>query len=245
MDVERFDLALKETIEAERLKNGIGTYSEGTLHAVLKKYFEPSNERHELKVGRYVADIVGQNGIIEIQTQQLFRMKNKIKAFLEVSDVTVVYPVSSSRYVRWIDSVTGEVFGKRKSPRKESVYEAIVELYALRDFVSDPGFRFIAVILETEELKYFKMDKYGRKTTVRRFDRIPLKLISEEHFFCKEDYYRLIPEGLCDNFTSSDFAKSAKIHRSCAQTVLSFLNIIGIVSRVDRNKNGYIYTVCR
>lgn len=245
MNVERFDLALRNTLDTERLKNGIGTYSEGTLHAVLKKYFEPSSERHELNVGRYVADIVGQDGIIEIQTKQLFRMKNKIKAFLEVSDVTVVYPVSSVRYVSWVDSLTGEVLNRRKSPRKGNLYEAMVELYALREFLSDPGFHFTVVMLETEELKDFKVNKYGKKTSVRRIDRIPLKFLSEEKFFCKEDYYRLIPEGIDDNFTSADFAKSANISRSLAQYVLNLFNVIGVVKRVDRNKSGYIYSVCR
>ena len=243
MDIEKFNAALKETLETERLKNGIGTYSEGTLHDVLKKYFEPSTERHELKVGKYVADIVGQNGIIEIQTRQLFRMKDKIKAFLEVSDVTVVHPVSAVRYVSWIDSQTGEVVGRRKSPSKGNLYEAMVELYSLREFVADPGFHFVVVLLETEELKDFKLNKYGKKKSVRRFDRIPLRLISEEHFFCKDDYFRLIPDGLADRFTSADFAKNAKIHRSLAQAVLNLFNGMGIVERVDRNKNGYIYTV--
>ncbi|MBQ2880687.1 MAG: hypothetical protein IJE40_00315, partial [Clostridia bacterium] len=145
MDVERFRSALIQTLESEHQKNGIGTYSEGTLHAVLKKYYEPSSDRHELKVGKFVADIVCEDGIIEIQTRQLFRMKEKIKVFLEVSDVTVVHPIAAVKHVSWRDVATGEVSGRRKSPRKNTVYDAIGELYSLCDYVLNPGFRFVVV----------------------------------------------------------------------------------------------------
>ena len=66
MDKELFINACK----SDKCKKGIGTLSEKTLHSVLKNYFEPFSENHEIKIGNYVADIVGENGIIEIQTRQ-------------------------------------------------------------------------------------------------------------------------------------------------------------------------------
>ena len=245
MDAEKFNSALLETLSAEHMRNGIGTYSEGTLHAVLKKYYEPDSDRHELKVGKYVADIVGQNGIIEIQTRQLFKMKEKIKAFLEVSDVTVVYPVSAAKYVSWRDESTGEISGRRKSPKKCSVYDAMGELYSLQGFISHPGFHFVVLMLETEDYKDFRLNKYGKKTEVRRFDRIPLKLLSEELFNCKADYGKLIPADLPDEFTSADFGKCAGISRSLAQLTLNIFNNVEIVERIGRDKKGYIYSVCK
>ena len=49
---------------------------------MLKAAYEPHTENHELSVGGYVADIVGQNGIIEIQTRELWRLKEKLRLFL-------------------------------------------------------------------------------------------------------------------------------------------------------------------
>jgi len=245
MDTEKFNTALHEVISAEHMRTSIGTYSEGTLHAVLKKYYEPNSDRHELKVGKYVADIVGQNGIIEIQTRQLFKMKEKIKAFLEVSDVTVVYPVSAAKYVLWRDEATGEISGRRKSTKKCSVYDAMGELYSLREFIPHPGFHFVVLMLETEDYKDFRLNKYGKKTEVRRFDRVPLRLLSEESFYCRSDYGRLIPVDLPEKFTSADFGKYAGISRSLAQLTLNIFNNVEIVSRIGRDKNGYIYSVCK
>ena len=63
------------------------------MHAALKSYYEPDFESREVKVGGFVADIVGENGIIEIQTRGFDRLGRKLDAFLEAVRVTVVYPV--------------------------------------------------------------------------------------------------------------------------------------------------------
>ena len=240
---ERFRIAIDTVIKNEKTLNGIGTYSESTLHAVLKNYYEPDSQRHELKVGKYVADIVGQDGIIEIQTKQLFRMKEKIRAFLAVSSVTVVYPVIKERFVVWRNAKTGDVTGKRKSPKHQNIYYAMEELYSLREFLPDPGFRFTVPVLSAEDYKDFNLDINGRKTDIRRYDCIPTDLLEEESFTCPADYVKLIPNGLPDVFSSDDFAKKAGIRRSLAGTVLNILFGIGIVARVGRDKKGWIYSV--
>jgi len=174
MNADRFRYALDTVLGSERTKDSIGTYSEGTLHAVLKCCYEPDSSRQELKIGRYIADIVGQDGIIEIQTRQLFKMKDKIKAFLSVSaDVTVVYPVAAERNISWLNIDTGEITERRRSPKHDSIYTAIEELYPLSDYISDPLFHFIAVVLVTEEYKNYKISKKGKRKDVRRIDRIP------------------------------------------------------------------------
>ena len=72
----------------------IGTLGERSLHAVLKRFLQPDENRHEVRVGRYVADIFDENGVTEIQTRQFYKMKRKLAAFLPEHAVTVVYPVS-------------------------------------------------------------------------------------------------------------------------------------------------------
>lgn len=78
---------------AEKGMGGIGTLGERTLHMVLKRYFEPDESLHEIRVGGFVADIVRPNGIIEIQTRDFSKLRRKLAAFLELGPVTVVYPV--------------------------------------------------------------------------------------------------------------------------------------------------------
>ena len=66
MDQEAFSSACAWA--AARLgQGGIGTLGEKSLHAALKYYFEPCPENHEQPLGGFVADAVGEHGVIEIQ----------------------------------------------------------------------------------------------------------------------------------------------------------------------------------
>ena len=60
-----FKQAVDYVLENRDTKNGIGTYGEKTLHAVMKKYIEPDESKHEIKIGKFVADIVNGEEITE------------------------------------------------------------------------------------------------------------------------------------------------------------------------------------
>ena len=220
---DRFIQAIERVRKNGKTVNGIGTYSESTLHAVLKNYYEPDPSSHELRLGKYVADIIGQEGIIEIQTHQLFRLKEKISNFLSVSRVSVVFPVIKDKYVVWSDAETGKMSGKRKSTKHETVYTAVSELYPLREFILNPGFRFIVPIITAVDYKSFKRNKYGRKTDVHRLNCIPIDLTDEI-------------------FTSADFAREARISKSSASNVLRLLYDAGVVVRTGRVGNAWKYS---
>ena len=66
VDKERFACALKDA--AERQPEGIGMLREKLLHATLKNYFLEDGALPEQKVGKYIVDLLGKNGIMEIQT---------------------------------------------------------------------------------------------------------------------------------------------------------------------------------
>ena len=57
MNKEQFESAKNKIIGIKRNRNGIGTLSEKTVHAILKNYYEPDEDYHEIPVNGYVADI--------------------------------------------------------------------------------------------------------------------------------------------------------------------------------------------
>lgn len=118
IDTERFLQARKEALGRVGGAGGIGTLSEKALHAALKSYYEPDFESREVKVGGFVADIVGENGIIEIQTRGFDRLGRKLDVFLEAACVTVVYPVVPKRGLCWVDPETGEISEKRNHRKR-------------------------------------------------------------------------------------------------------------------------------
>lgn len=243
MDSIRFAQACEKIINRDREKNGIGTLSEKTLHAVLKEYYEPYSDNQEIKIGNYVADIVGEDGIIEIQTRSFERLVRKLDVFLEYCHVTVVYPMPAVKYLSWLDLNTGEITSRRKSPHKASIYEAAFELYKIKYALDNPRFSLKLCMLEVEEIRYLNGWSTDKKRGSSRCDRIPVSLIDEVCFDNPKDYMKLVPDGLSDNFTSGDFAKAAKINRRTAQLLLNILNYLGIVERVSKKGNSHVYSI--
>ena len=45
IDREAFEAARKKVIGVDRKRSGIGTLSEKTVHAILKNYYEPDEEK--------------------------------------------------------------------------------------------------------------------------------------------------------------------------------------------------------
>lgn len=241
MDKERFLSACNEIIGKDRAKNGIGTLGEKTLHAVLKLYYEPHKDNHEIRVGSYIADIVGENGVIEIQTRQFNRLLGKLECFLEYCDVTVVYPVIRTKYLSWINMDTGEMTAKRKSPKRGTIYDAIPELYKIKYTLDNPRMNLCICIMDAEETRYLNgWSKDGKKGS-SRCDRIPSELIDEVVFSSPDDYKRFIPSGLPKQYTSADFASAARISKTIAATALNILTYLGVVIRCGKQGRSILY----
>ena len=176
MDKQKFIEACKKTAYIEREKNGIGTLGEKTLHAVLKHYFEPDTSKHEIKVGSFVADIVTNCNIIEIQTRAFEKLRKKLTEFLEISPVTLVYPIPKIKWLSWIDLQTGETTAKRKSPRQGRIFDIILELCKIKPLFCCTNFRLCIVFIDMEEYRYLNGWSKDKKKGSSRCDRIPVDL---------------------------------------------------------------------
>ena len=152
-ETARFAAAKERIIGKNRERNGIGTLSEKTVHAVLKNYYAPDETQHEIPVEGCVADIFNGKEIIEIQTRSFDRMRPKLERFLPLYPVTIVYPIPYCKHVFWIDEETGEISGGRKSPLKGSPYLAFKELYRIKAYLQDPNLTIRLTFLNMEEYK--------------------------------------------------------------------------------------------
>ncbi len=243
MDPLRFHEACNKIINNERNRNGIGTLGEKTLHAVLKSYFEPHEENQEITLGGYIADIAGENGVIEIQTRNFNALRKKLELFLEFCDVTVVYPIPQKKYLSWMDMNTGEVCKKRKSPKKGSIYDAIPELYKIKYTLDNPKMHLCFIMLELEEIRYLNGWSENKKRGSTRCDRIPINLLDEMYLNNIYDYKIFLPDNLPDKFTSFDFAESARIRRNIAQITLNILTYLGLVEKIGKSGRNNLYKI--
>lgn len=242
-DRNAFEAAKKKIIGIDRQRLGIGTLSEKTVHAILKSYYEPDEDRQEIPIENYVADIYADGKIIEIQTRQFNKMRGKLSTFLPLYQVTIVYPIPFEKWIIWIDEETGVLSKKRKSPVKGNPYTVFPELYKIKSFLKDPNLRLKLVMMNIEEYKLLNGWSKDKKKGSSRYDRIPTELVEEIEIDRLEDYMRFVPCELEDEFTSGEFAKAAHISVSLAQVVLNILYHVGTVTRTGKKGNQYLYTV--
>ncbi len=245
MDKLRFYECVQDVINREHIRMGIGTYGEKTVHSVLKNYFAPYEGCHEQKIGGFVADIVSEDGIIEIQTAGFDKLRKKLTSFLSVSRVKVVHPIPYNKWLITINPETGETGKKRKSPQKGSPYDIFPELYKIKMHIANENLSICVVMIDIDEYRQPPETdgvKRGRRKGYTRYDRIPLEMHEEIHMNCKYDWQYFIPSALsfCE-FTSKDFAKNANISVSLAQITLNVLTEIGAVKRVGKSGGSILY----
>lgn len=243
IDEARFEQAKNRIIGVDRKRQGIGTLSEKTVHAVLKNYYAPDTDMHEIPIENYVADIYTGSEIIEIQTRSFHNMRKKLAAFLPLYPVTIVYPIAHVKWLSWIDEKTGEASPRRKSPKKGNAYQAFIELYKIRPFLTNPNLRLRLDLIDMEEYRLLNGWSHDKKKGSDRYDRIPEKFVEEVCIDRREDYMQFIPYDIKEPFTTKEFAKSAKIPVRLAQTVLLILTDQKVVERIGKQGNSYLYEI--
>ncbi len=241
MDYEKYQRVKREILTKPREKQGIGTLSEKTIHAILKKYYAHNEEETEVSLAGKIVDIFTGSEIIEIQTRAFERMRGKLSILLELYQVTIVYPIPRHKYIVWMEEDTGQVSAPRKSPKKGSVYDIFPELYKIKSFLLNEHLGFKIVLMDMEEYRLLNGWSRDKKKGSVRYDRIPLDYVEEVELTCKQDYMMFVPYHLESEFTVAEFAKAARITRKLAGQVVPILMYVGIIRRIGKRGRSYIY----
>lgn len=236
-----FQFALEQTKKQISDEKGIGTLNEKSIHATLKNFYAPYAAHQEIKVYGYVADIMIDHEIIEIQTRNFHAMRKKLEVFLPDYEVTIVYPIAHTKWLFWINEDTGEVTKKRKSPKTGTLYQIVPELYRIKPFLSHPNLHLIMPLMAVEEYRLLNGWSHDKKRGSTKQDGIPLHLVDEVYLTKLSDYAQFLPLDLPVPFTTKELAALAKIPSSYAVTLLNILHHLGIVNRVGKKGNAYLY----
>ena len=240
MDEQRFLLACERVVGKAYERDTVGLLSEKTMHATLKEYFEADHTFHEIKVGAFYADILRANEITEIQTRSLCNLRKKLDLFLKDYAVTVVYPIPYGKNLIWLDRESGETSEKKRVGKKGSFFDAGRELWYLSDYLLHPRLSVRLLLIDVDEYRF--LNKKGeKKHGTQRHDRIPLALRGELLLEGRESFYALLPKNLPLPFTAKEFRKAVKGGPRTAPALLSVLMRVGVVKRVGKTGNAYLY----
>ena len=240
MDQDRFLEACRQARSGAGRDEGIGTLGEKILHSAVKRYFQPDPALREVRCGPYVADAMAEGGVVEVQTRDLRRLRQKLAFFLPQGPVTVAYPVPAKKTVAWVDEA-GNVSPAHKSPRQPTAGAVLPELYPLRDLLGHPHLRLCVLLLEVEEYRLLNGWSRDRKRGSTRFDRVPVSLLGQVWVRSPAEYAALLPAGLPAPFTSRQLGKALGVSPKKATLAAQVLREQGAVHTVGRQGNAYLY----
>ena len=246
---QRFSDALNAAMAREKGVNGsVGTQNEKLIHSTLKNYYAPYSDEQEIKLGKFFADAVGENGIFEIQTCCLYKLNEKLRVFLEYSHVTVVHPVIREYKTLYINKDSGEIVQETPTRRMKTLLKVFEELYSIRGFLRHENLTVILCGLKTEKRVYFSGDKLpdmrsksGRKKYV--IEEIPMELLEETVLENPRDYEMFLPDGLLaeypDGFTRKELSRAA--NESASSLRMDVLRTVGLVEKCGKSGREFVY----
>lgn len=218
----------------------IGMQKEGSLHAALKEAYLPEGGRLEVLVEGYIVDILGPEGIVEIQTSGLSRLAPKLDALLPGYPVRVVFPIVARKWITLLDP-DGVVLRRRRSPKLGKLLDMFQELTALAHYGSRPGFSLEVVFVDVEEFRCDDGAGSWRRRGVSIQDRKLIEVVGVEVFRSPGDYARLLPTIMPDPFTNRDLARELKIPMRLAGRMTYALRLMGVLKVAGRVRQGILY----
>ena len=241
-DNKRFQEIIYNISQSNHERYNIGTYKEKTLHLALKRYFCDDQNYHEVPVEGFIADIMRDDTIYEIETSGFSGLCPKLSSYLPKYKVNLVIPVIAKKYVSWIDPLTSEISKKHTSPKKENIYDVIFETVRILPYINEKNLTVIAVFLEADE--YRMADGWSRngKRGSHRFEMIPISISDITKLNTDSDYLKCIPRELNDEFTVKDFIKATGTNEMTSRAVIKVLCAREIVKKSGQRGKSFIYT---
>jgi hypothetical protein len=216
--------------------------TEQTLHEQLKELYARETGEIESTMGDYRVDVVRGDLLIEIQTGSFSSIRDKLRDLVQGNRVRLVHPIA---YQKWIVRLSGDgkQMSRRKSPRRGRVEDIFYELVYMPGLLVNPNFELEVALVDVDE--YWIDD--GRGSWRRRrwsiHDKRMLELHERHLFTSPEDFKRLIPESLENDFTSRMLSIETGLNTRLAQKMLYCLTRMNIVERNGKKGRAYLYTL--
>lgn len=197
----------------------INTYNETHLHKTLKNlYAQNENAKTEVKTDNSIYDILTPEGnVIEIQTQNLSKLTAKLQKALSLNrKCRVIYPLVVEKIIQ-TENKEGKIISKRKSPKKQTIYNIFRELTGIYPILLNKNFTLEVLLVKTTEIRTNNIDLINEQNTRRKFKKDWVKIdkrlneiIDKIIFYSKKDYLNLLPQNLPENFSSKELKQELK-----------------------------------
>lgn len=244
VDLLRFSMARGQALSCDPTDFSVGQLREKLVHRTLKYYIDDDTSHHEVKHLGYVLDVKNSDGVFEIQSRAFDKLRKKLPRLLSDGHVTVVYPLIYERHITWIDPENGEATAPRKASKKGRKSDVLCELARISDLPLHENFTLRIYTLIADE--YRTLDGYGKfkKKRATKMNLIPRELVSVSEYRTLSDFAALLPDGLGTEFFAKDFYSLTRLRGRRGWLALTFCTEIGLVRRIGKLGNAFVYEKC-
>jgi hypothetical protein len=241
---EKFAAVCESVIAAGHTDMGIGSLGEKYMHRILKTFLCADTDCHEVGQGSFVADVVVEDTIYEIQTGGYYPLKKKLEYYLSEGDkrIIIVTPVIRKSRLIWVDPETGATKPGRLTTRPMAWTGILREIFYLCGQLDFHRVGFWFPVLAVDD--YRKLDGYGKDRKIRatKIERIPRELLDMEEASEVADVARLfVPESLPERFFAKDFSALTGARRMGLSACLRALEALDIITRDGKQGNAIVY----
>jgi hypothetical protein len=220
--------------------SGIGLLREGPLHAALKTLHARPGDRAEVRVGRFVIDLVRADGeLVEFQTGGFAPLGPKLDALLDEHRMRIVHPIAAERRIVRVDE-QGEVVTVRRSPVRGAAPHVFDRLVTFPSLLAHPNL-VVEVLLCRED--HVRAPQPGRG---RRFKRDPgerrlVEVLERVELRSPSDALALLPGDLGRDFTNRDLAGALGGDLRLAQRTTYCLRLMELLDEVGRRGKAPLF----
>ena len=222
----------------------IGTLNEGSVHDALKHRYaaEGSGEAEfEVPIDGFVADVVRDGRLFEIQTSGFSRLKRKLPPLLDNHCVTLVHPIAEVRHiVKLPEDPDGEAT-RRRSPRRGAVVDVFAELVYMPTLLEHPHLTLDVVLIEEDEIRVFDGRRGRRRKGWVVVGRRLVDVRATVSIAAMADLFALLSPKLPERFTTTDLAAVMCRPRRLGQQAAYCLHACDVVKIVGKEGNAIVY----
>jgi len=186
-------------------------------------------------------DLVRGELLIEIQTGSFSALRRKLDALVPPHRVHIVHPVAVRKWIVRIDATTGEVLGRRKSPKGGRIEQAFAELVGLGRWLGHPDVSVELVPVDIDELRRHEPGRAWRRKGWVVVQRELLEVAESLTIRGPADLAAMLPEDLPTPFSTADLAARARIPRALAQKMAWCLRTAGAIAATGKKGNAKLY----
>ena len=224
-------------------QSGININNEKSLHSSIKQWYAMPGDRLEVKVDKYIIDLVREDSLIEIQTRNFSAIGNKLRALAKYNMVILVHPIAIEKYIVTMEG-TDKVISRRKSPKKGKLVDLFDELIRIPDLIEEENFTLEILMTKEEEIRCKDGKGSWRRKGISIVDRKLVQVVEKVTFKEGKDFLRFLPEELPANFTNKELAKILKITVYKVRKVTYCLRKMKVIKEIGKQSNELIFARC-